>query len=254
MNDTDRQFLFDLRKSLLHLHKTLLDWERAAYERVHGRVSPTDLLHATMEHPQFAWLRPISVLIVRIDETVETEDGDAAVEVDALLARARELVTPAEAGTPNAQRYLAALQEHPDAVLAQYGFGRAHHRVLHFVHRNPGLRVANLLEILKITKQSLARVLKQLIGEGFVTQRAGAEDRRERLLYVTVKGARLAEKLTTLQTKRVEQALAKAGTGADAATRRFLLAMIAEADRPQVEALVRMSPANPSVGEKGGDE
>jgi DNA-binding MarR family transcriptional regulator len=142
----------------------------------------------------------------------------------------------------------------PDAVLAQYGFGRAHHRVLHFVHRNPGLRVANLLEILKITKQSLARVLKQLIGEGFVTQRAGAEDRRERLLYVTVKGARLAEKLTTLQTKRVEQALAKAGTGADAATRRFLLAMIAEADRPQVEALVRMSPANPSVGEKGGDE
>ena len=68
----------------------------------------------------------------------------------------------------------------PDAVLAQYGFGRAHHRVLHFVHRNPGLRVANLLEILKITKQSLARVLKQLIGEGFIVQKAGAEDRRER--------------------------------------------------------------------------
>ncbi len=76
----------------------------------------------------------------------------------------------------------------PDAILAEYGFGRAHHRVLHFVNRNPGLRVANLLEILKITKQSLARVLKQLIGEGFITQRAGAEDRRERLLYVTVKG------------------------------------------------------------------
>jgi DNA-binding MarR family transcriptional regulator len=142
----------------------------------------------------------------------------------------------------------------PDAVLAQYGFGRAHHRVLHFVHRNPGLRVANLLEILKITKQSLARVLKQLIGEGFVTQRAGAEDRRERLLYVTVKGARLAEKLTTLQTKRVETALAKAGAGADAATRRFLLAMIAEADRPQVEALVRIASATPANGEKGDSE
>jgi len=139
----------------------------------------------------------------------------------------------------------------PDAVLAQYGFGRAHHRVLHFVHRNPGLRVANLLEILKITKQSLARVLKQLIGEGFITQRAGAEDRRERLLYVTVKGARLAEKLTTLQTKRVEAALAKAGAGADATTRRFLLAMIAEADRPQVEALVRIAPAPPANGEEG---
>ncbi|MBL8846869.1 MAG: MarR family transcriptional regulator [Hyphomicrobium zavarzinii] len=131
----------------------------------------------------------------------------------------------------------------PDAVLAQYGFGRAHHRVLHFVHRNPGLRVANLLEILKITKQSLARVLKQLIGEGFITQRAGAEDRRERLLYATVKGTRLAEKLTALQVKRVEAALAAAGPEAEAATKRFLLAMISEEDRAQVEALVRVSPA-----------
>lgn len=129
----------------------------------------------------------------------------------------------------------------PDAVLAEYGFGRAHHRVLHFVNRNPGLRVANLLEILKITKQSLARVLKQLIGEGFITQRAGAEDRRERLLYVTVKGARLADKLTTLQVQRVETALRKAGVEAESATRRFLLEMISEADRPQVEALVRVA-------------
>ena len=129
----------------------------------------------------------------------------------------------------------------PDAVLAEYGFGRAHHRVLHFVNRNPGLRVANLLEILKITKQSLARVLKQLIGEGFITQRAGAEDRRERLLYVTVKGARLADKLTTLQVQRVETALQRAGVEAESATRRFLLEMISEADRPQVEALVRVA-------------
>lgn len=129
----------------------------------------------------------------------------------------------------------------PDAVLAQYGFGRAHHRVLHFVHRKPGLRVANLLEILKITKQSLARVLKQLIDEGFIAQRAGAEDRRERLLYATAKGSRLAEKLTTLQIRRVETALDKAGPGAEAATRRFLLAMISEVDRPQVEGLVRLA-------------
>jgi len=126
----------------------------------------------------------------------------------------------------------------PDAVLAQYGFGRAHHRVLHFVNRNPGLRVANLLEILKITKQSLARVLKQLIGEGFITQKAGAEDRRERLLYVTAKGARLAEKLTLLQVSRIEAALAASGSDAEIATRRFLLAMISEEDRAQVEALV----------------
>ncbi len=76
----------------------------------------------------------------------------------------------------------------PDTILSQYGFGRAHHRVLHFVHRNPGLKVAQLLEILKITKQSLARVLKQLIDEGFIVQRAGDADRRERRLYVSNKG------------------------------------------------------------------
>lgn len=129
----------------------------------------------------------------------------------------------------------------PDAVLDQYGFGRAHHRVLHFVNRNPGLRVANLLEILKITKQSLARVLKQLIEEGFIVQKAGAEDRRERLLFATPKGTRLAERLTTLQVKRVEDALAAAGPEAEAATRAFLLAMISDADRVQVESLVRIA-------------
>jgi len=140
----------------------------------------------------------------------------------------------------------------PDAVLAQYGFGRAHHRVLHFVHRNPGLRVANLLEILKITKQSLARVLKQLVGEGFITQKAGAEDRRERLLYATGKGARLAERLTALQVKRVEAALEAAGPHAEEATKRFLLAMISEDDRAQVEALVRVGEADGGTIE--GDE
>jgi len=101
----------------------------------------------------------------------------------------------------------------PDKVLEQYGFGRAHHRVLHFVHRNPGLRIADLLHILKITKQSLARVLKQLIDEGFISQRSGKADRRERLLFVTAKGARLAEKLANLQMKRIGEALRKAGPG-----------------------------------------
>lgn len=128
----------------------------------------------------------------------------------------------------------------PDTILSQYGFGRAHHRVLHFVHRNPGLKVAELLEILKITKQSLARVLKQLVDEGFIIQRAGDEDRRERRLYVSTKGARLTDKLTELQVKRVEAALAKAGPGAEALTRRFLFGMIAEQDRPQVEALIKI--------------
>lgn len=125
-----------------------------------------------------------------------------------------------------------------DAVLEEYGFGRAHHRVLHFVCRNPGLRVAQLLDILKITKQSLARVLKQLVDEGFVAQREGAEDRRERLLYVTAKGSRLTDKLTRLQVRRIEQAFVQAGPDAEATTRRFLLAMIAERDQPRVEALI----------------
>src|SRR6476660_2772169 len=109
-----------------------------------------------------------------------------------------------------------------DAILAEYGLGRAHHRVLHFVHRHPGLRVADLLDVLKITKQSLARVLKQLIGKGFIMQRAGNDDRRERRLFVTAKGGRLADKLTALQVKRIELALGKAGPGAREFTQRFL--------------------------------
>ncbi len=132
----------------------------------------------------------------------------------------------------------------PDTILAHYGFGRAHHRVLHFVHRNPGLKVAELLEILKITKQALARVLKQLIDEGFIIQRAGDEDRRERRLYVSTKGGRLTGKLTEIQTKRVEAALTKAGPGAESLMRRFLFGMIAEKDRPYVEALINADGAS----------
>lgn len=128
-----------------------------------------------------------------------------------------------------------------DAVLEEYGFGRAHHRVLHFVHRNPGMRVADLLDILKITKQSLARVLKQLIDKGFIMQRAGNDDRRERRLFVTAKGSRLAEKLTTQQSRHIENALSNAGPGAADFARRFLFAMITESDRPRVEALVKLA-------------
>lgn len=129
----------------------------------------------------------------------------------------------------------------PDAVLEEYGFGRAHHRVLHFVHRNPGLRVADLLDILKITKQSLARVLKQLIDKGFIMQRAGNDDRRERRLFVTTRGSRLAEKLAVQQTQHLAAALAKAGPEAAEFARRFLFAMITESDRPRVEALVKLA-------------
>ena len=118
MNDIDRQFLFDLRKALLHLHKILLDWEQSAYERVHGRVSAAELLKVIVEDPQFAWLRPISELIVRIDTTVDTEPPAGEAEVEALVARAREVTAADETGSPHAQRYHTALQEHPDAVFA----------------------------------------------------------------------------------------------------------------------------------------
>src|SRR6266571_8560315 len=114
----------------------------------------------------------------------------------------------------------------PDDVLAKLGFGRAHHRVLHFVNRNPGMKVAELLSILKITKQSLGRVLKQLVDEGYVEQRAGANDRRQRLLFVTPKGEALAMQLTGLQTARISKALSELGNDAHDGARRFLIAMI----------------------------
>jgi DNA-binding MarR family transcriptional regulator len=114
----------------------------------------------------------------------------------------------------------------PDEVLATFGFGRAHHRVLHFVTRTPGLKVAELLDILKITKQSLGRVLKQLVDQGYVLQKEGANDRRQRLLYVTPKGEALALKLAGLQTARIAHAIAELGPNAHDATCRLLAAMI----------------------------
>src|SRR3954449_9943435 len=97
----------------------------------------------------------------------------------------------------------------PDQVLADFGFGRAHHRVLHFVNRNPGMKVAELLDILRITKQALGRVLKQLVDEGYVLQKAGPQDRRQRLLYLTAKGEALALRLAGLQKARIGRALAE---------------------------------------------
>jgi DNA-binding MarR family transcriptional regulator len=122
----------------------------------------------------------------------------------------------------------------PDEVLIKLGFGRAHHRVLHFVNRNPGMKVAELLDILRITKQSLGRVLKQLIDQGYVLQREGAQDRRQRLLYVTAKGEQLALKLATLQTERLSRAIAELGPGAHEASRRFLAAVIDTENRDAV--------------------
>jgi DNA-binding MarR family transcriptional regulator len=114
----------------------------------------------------------------------------------------------------------------PDEALAKFGFGRAHHRVLHFVNRNPGMKVAELLDILKITKQSLGRVLKQLVDEGYVLQKEGVNDRRQRLLFVTPKGEALAMKLAGLQAARISKALSEIGPDGYDSARRFLVAMI----------------------------
>ncbi len=125
-----------------------------------------------------------------------------------------------------------------DAILARFALGRAHHRVLHFVDRNPGLRVADLLDILKITKQSLAPVLKQLIDEGWIVQQTGVADRRERRLRVTAKGASLARRLDRVQAERVAQALEACGPGQEGSVLSFLFAMINGNERGRVEALL----------------
>src|ERR1044072_2308961 len=96
----------------------------------------------------------------------------------------------------------------PDHVLEKFNFGRAHHRGPDFVNRNPGMKVADLLDPLRITKQSLGRVLKQLVDEGYVLQKEGPDARRHRLLFVTPKRETLAMKLAGLQTERIARALA----------------------------------------------
>jgi DNA-binding MarR family transcriptional regulator len=126
----------------------------------------------------------------------------------------------------------------PDEVLLKLGFGRAHHRVVHFVNRNPGMKVAELLDILNITKQSLGRVLKQLVDEGYVLQKEGAQDRRQRLLYATPKGEALSLKLAQLQTERINRAFGEIGAGAHDAARRFLTAMIDSDNREGVLRLI----------------
>jgi DNA-binding MarR family transcriptional regulator len=120
----------------------------------------------------------------------------------------------------------------PDEILAEIGFGRAHHRVLHFVTRNPGLPVAELLDILKITKQSLARVLRELIESGHIRQETGPTDRRQRLLYSTDAGLRLAAKLAEPQSRRISRALDGLSPVEQEGARAFLTRMMNPKERP----------------------
>jgi len=120
----------------------------------------------------------------------------------------------------------------PDAILTQFGFGRAHHRVVHFVGRHPQMTVGDLLGILRITKQSLNRVLGQLVRQGFIIQHRGAQDRRQRLLELTDAGRELERRLSAPQRARVAGAYRKAGGPAVEGFRKVLLGIIAgEEDR-----------------------
>jgi hypothetical protein len=107
-----------LRQALLRLHKVLLDWERAGYERIHGRQSSHDMLTALLNDPQFAWLRPMSQLIVRIDEILSDKTPPMRNDVDAIVSQVRVLTSPNETGNTYERRYDMALQQHPDAVFA----------------------------------------------------------------------------------------------------------------------------------------
>ena len=118
----------------------------------------------------------------------------------------------------------------PDAILARYGFGRAHHRVIHFVGRHPQMTVGELLAILRITKQSLSRVLGQLVRQEFILQQPGSQDRRQRLLELTPKGRDLERKLSEPQRARIANAYHQAGLRAVEGFREIMLRIIAAED------------------------
>jgi len=118
-----------------------------------------------------------------------------------------------------------------DVILEELGLGRAHHRALHFIGRNPGLPVSELLAILRITKQSLARVLTELVGQGFVAQVQGRADRRQRLLTLTPAGVALERKLFERQRERLVAAYREAGAGAVEGFRKVMRGIMDEQAR-----------------------
>lgn len=159
------------------------------------------------------------------EETAKSETGAPVAVVELLFFAYRDFVGE------------------PDRLLSRYGFGRAHHRVLHFVARNPGLTIAELLQILDITKQSLARVLRDLVEGGFVDQRPGEEDRRQRLLFLTATGETLAAELLALQSARVARALQPLGPADRQAVERFLLELVDGRERGKIARIIRRTPA-----------
>jgi DNA-binding MarR family transcriptional regulator len=115
-----------------------------------------------------------------------------------------------------------------DSILSEIGLGRAHHRVLYFVGKYSGMTVSDLLSILRITKQSLSRVLSHLIAEGYVRQQVGDTDKRQRLLFLTSKGSALEARLTDIQCKRFANAYLQSGASDVAGFEQVLNALLDE--------------------------
>ena len=125
----------------------------------------------------------------------------------------------------------------PDRILETMDYGRAHHRAVHFIHRSPGTTVSNLLAILGVTKQSLNRVLRSLLDDGLVESRVGKQDKRERHLYLTEKGAELERALSDAQRARMRAAYRAAGPQAVQGFRQVLVAMMDPEMMRQYQAL-----------------
>jgi DNA-binding MarR family transcriptional regulator len=140
----------------------------------------------------------------------------------------------------------------PDEILGQFGFGRAHHRVLHFVGRDPGMTVQQLLDILQITKQSLGRVLKELIDKGYVFQKEGESDRRQRLLYLTEAGEELRQRLMGPQMNRIRRAVALPEGNAAQLYRKVLYHMVSPANRDAVRDWIDRAALGTGEPKRGG--
>jgi DNA-binding MarR family transcriptional regulator len=140
----------------------------------------------------------------------------------------------------------------PDAILEEFGFGRAHHRVIHFVGRDPGMTVQQLLDILRITKQSLGRVLKELIDKGYVFQKEGESDRRQRLLHLTAEGEALRQRLMAPQIARIRRAVAQSNADAAHVYRMVLYNMVSPENRDSVRDWIdRVSVVGATGGGRG---
>jgi DNA-binding MarR family transcriptional regulator len=122
-----------------------------------------------------------------------------------------------------------------DVILEELGLGRAHHRSLHFIGRNPGMTVGDLLGILRITKQSLARVLNELVTRGYVAQATGRTDRRQRLLTLTPQGVALERRLFERQRERLAAAYREAGGPAVEGFRQVMRAIMDPAARATID-------------------